>query len=172
MKLIEFLIHVLGAQAQTLQRLAAFFGEDVFLQILELAGETQETHPIPEIPSTWFEKILATESTSPYTKLEGTVREFKLPSVLEFHLWAYPFYRSIIESPLNLNLKLKKAPHEGTESLVHEAVTQAQKWMRNLPVPDEMRPQMEQAGLIPWIKFRSQVLKEAGIRPVFSIQRD
>src|SRR5690348_2631519 len=40
MKLLEFVIQVLKTQGQTLQRLAAFFGEEELLQMLEMAGET------------------------------------------------------------------------------------------------------------------------------------
>lgn len=165
MRLVEYLIQLLEAHAQTLQRLAAFFGEERLIELLE-----EEPHPEPRVPTrisaSWFDGILPGRSSSPYTELEGAVREFNLPAVLEFHLWAYPPYRDFIESPLDLNSRIQGPGGEAAGVMVEEAVAQARAWMRRLPIRPEVASQAEQAAYIPWLRFRTQVLKQIGKRPL------
>lgn len=169
MKLVQFLIHLLTTQAETLQRLAAFFGEEELLQMLEAAGESElldETSP--PLISNWFIPPKGTDSTSVYSQLEYCVRDTQLPAVLQFHLWAYPFYRSFIESALDLKSTIKDTDGN-PESLVNEAVSQAQIWIKCLPIHPELSTQAERIALVPWLRFRSEVLKKIGKRPIVSV---
>ncbi len=170
MKLFEFLTHVLSAHAHTLQRLAAFFGEEEFLEILELAGDS----PANELSSfhldpDWFTSSKAVDQSSAYQNLEGTVNDFKLSAVLEFHLWTYPFYRSIIESSINLNSDIRLSKDHVDEGIIQQAVTEAKNWVKSLPLSPDLSRQAEQIAITPWVRFRSEVLKKMGKRPFASL---
>jgi hypothetical protein len=162
-RLVDFLIRLLEAQAQTLQRLAALFGEDILLEILEAAGpddEEKPSRPTLAISPGWF-GARGNGGGSPYSELEGAVRELKLSPVLQFHLWAYPVYRVFIESDLDLSQRVVDP-----QALVEAALGGAKLWMENLPIAKEFRNQAERAAEVPWLRFRTGVLKELGQRPI------
>lgn len=170
MRLVDFSIQLLKAQAQTLQRLAALFGEEALLEILENTGEIiEEKYSPPPLPSHWFSPPSHKEKPSPYQELEGSVRELNLSATLEFHLWAYPFYRVLIESSLDLNSRIQTKNSSAGEELVNLAIAQAQAWVKLLPLRPEVSRRAERAASIPWLRFRSEVLKQIGIRPVASL---
>ncbi len=170
MKLVDFLILLLETQAQTLQRLAAFFGEEELLHMLESAGEKEEKGESSiSIEMSWIEPSRATESSSAYTQLESSVRDINLPAVLEFHLWAYPFYRSIIESSLDLRSTLRRSEDHAVERLLNECILQAKLWIKNLPIHPDQSAQAERIAMIPWLRFRTEVLKKIGKRPIASL---
>ena len=193
-KLIDFLIHVLDTHAHTLRRLAAFFGEDEFLQILESVeepdgipkmkmaelqkSETQPENQMDEIKwDTFFQKVPDSLKRTPsadiascYARLEGAVREMKLPAFLEFHLWAYPFYRLMIESSYDLHSPLSKNRDQRmTDQLVNASVDHAQAWIKTLPIHPELSLQAERTALIPWLRFRTEFLKKMGRSPFVSL---
>ncbi len=175
MTVVEFLILLLTAQTHVLQRLAAFFGEDELLELLERANEAQETQAETNPKATfspeksWFIAApLHLTKTSPYAELEGTVRELNLPAVLEFHLWAYPFYRTIIESPLDLKMTFH-SQRPGGEALVREALNQAKIWIHHLPVHPALAEQVRTLGMTPWLRFQNDVMKRLGARPLSSV---
>ena len=183
-KLIDFLIHVLEAQANTLQRLAAFFGEDEFLQILESVEEpdsretknhaAKEEAKLNDIFQLNVPNVLKRTSTadiaSCYARLEGAVREMKLPAFLEFHLWAYPFYRLMIESSYDLQSPLSRDRDRiMTDQLVNASVAHAQAWVKTLPIHPELSLQTERTALIPWLRFRTEFLKKMGRSPFVSL---
>jgi hypothetical protein len=168
-RLVEFLIALLEAHSETLKRLAALFGEENLIQLLEMAGDEpeSETSRVQVIDLSRFEPpspFSATDST--YAELEGAVREMNLPAFLEFHLWAYPHYRAFIESPLDLNSRIPGPGGDAGVALVDEAVSQAEFWVRSLPMSDLVRDQASRAAHVPWLKFRTQVLKRIGKRPM------
>lgn len=166
MRLVEFLIHVLEAHAQTLHRLAALFGEEMLLHMLEESGdEIAEKAAPPRFNVAWFEKSHGGYS-SPYTELESAVHDFKLPAVLEFHLWAYPHYRAFIESGLELDARIPGPGGDTGVVLVDEAVEQAEAWVKSLPIAPEFALQAQRAAHVPWLRFRTQVLKRIGKRPM------
>jgi hypothetical protein len=170
MRLVDFLIHLLRTQSQTLQRLAALFGEEALLEILENAGEIlEEKLQSPSIPPRWFQPPSPGEKSSAYQELEGSVHELNLSAVLEFHLWAYPFYRTLIESSYDLNSKIRNEGNNAGEELVELAVSQAQTWVKLLPLRPEVSRRAERAAAIPWLRFRSEVLKKIGVRPIASL---
>jgi hypothetical protein len=167
-RLVEFLIYLLEAHAQTLHRLAALFGEDLLLHMLEESGDrmADEAAP-PRFRPEWFEPPAPGGShSSPYAELEGAVHELKLPAVLEFHLWAYPHYRSLIESGLELDARIPGPGGDVGVELVDEAVEQAEAWVKRLPIAQDFALQAQRAAHVPWLRFRTQVLKRIGKRPM------
>jgi hypothetical protein len=153
---------MLEAQAQTLQRLAALFGEDILLEIIERGAEIDEElgkEPVA-ISMSWFQSAQAS-SGSPYAELEGAVRDFKLAPTLHFHIWAYPVYRSFIESKLELSARVINP-----QAVVDVALTGSKAWLNRLPIATEFRKQAEAAADVPWLRFRTTVLKDLGQRPI------
>jgi hypothetical protein len=175
MRLVDFLVLLLEAHAETLKRLAALFGEDRFLEMLENTGADLDDEPaIPEIDSKDipFSPTGSSGSSnmrSPYVALEGAVRDFDLPAVLEFHLWAYPFYRSIIESDLDLSSALTPDSVKNATSLVDRAIQEAKTWVHKLPIPPVMSAQAEAAAQVPWIRFRTTAFRKMGLRPMGAV---
>lgn len=171
MTLSAFLIQILKTHASTLQHLAAYFGEEVLFELLELAAENHDEDPDlnPEfhLDLSWF--YLPNPSLSQgYAEIEGAVLELKLPEVLEFHLWAYPFYRKFVESSLDLKMSIYKE-NGAIEALVEEALYESQLWIKRLPLPSQISQHAERIAQTPWIRFRSEVLKKSGKRPFQSI---
>lgn len=173
MRLVDFLISVLQAHGQTLGRLAAFFGEERFFEMLEEAGEDMERSlPPSKFVNTTGAEVIWLDSPGPgsnsnaYAELEGAVRDMNLPAMLEFHLWAYPHYRAFIESSLDLNSRIRGPGYESGAALVDEACMQAEAWIKRIPIPAALAPQAERAAQIPWLRFRSEVLKRIGKRPL------
>ncbi len=172
MRLVEFLILLLEAHAQTLQRLAAVFGEDELIEILENAAEganytAPSSQKILQFHPDWMEQARAGEDTSlAYTELEGAVREMGLAPMLEFHLWAYPHYRAFIEGPINLNSRIRGGGSNAGVALVEEALSQANAWIRALPLPPAASAQAERAAEVAWLRFRANALRKIGRRPM------
>lgn len=176
MRLVEFLIYMLEAQAETLKRLSALLGEETLMEILEAAGEAAgETADgtAESVAPTVSEKVIALFESpgaafggSAYQELEGAVQELNLPEVLQFHLWAYPHYRAFIESPLELDSRIPGPGAEAGAALVEEAVQQAQAWVHGLHLPPQISQQVERAAYVPWLRFRTEVLKRIGRRPL------
>ncbi|MCM2321702.1 MAG: hypothetical protein NDJ90_00390 [Oligoflexia bacterium] len=170
MRIVDFLCQLLEAHAETLRRLAALLGEEALLELLENAGDTEQA--VPERGDAFIERtasrLLAPQRSggSAYQQLEGAVHEFGLPAVLEFHLWAYPHYRAFIESPIDLESRIPGPGGDTGTALVEEAVAQAQAWVRHLPLPSQLGLQAERAAHVPWLRFRTNVLKRIGRRPM------
>lgn len=170
MRLVEFLILLLTAHAETLRRLAALLGEERFLHILEDAGDL----PSPDVetqakPTSFDRPCPMASASSAYQELEGAVREMHLPEPLEFHLWAYPHYRAFIESPIDLNSRIPGSSSDAGLALVEEAVAQAAAWVQRLPLPPQIGHQVERAAQVPWLRFRTTVLNRIGKRPMASV---
>jgi hypothetical protein len=165
-RLVDFLIFLLEAHAHTLHRLAALFGEEIFVHMLEESGDSIAGQMAPpKFRTEWFEPAHGV-SGSPYAELEGAVSEMKLPAMLEFHLWAYPHYRSFIESGLELGCRIPGPGGDAGILLVDEAVDQAEAWVKKLPIAAEFALQASRAAHMPWLRFRTQVLKRIGKRPM------
>jgi len=173
MRLVEFLIFLLEAHAETLKRLSALLGEEHLMEILEAAGDAESDMSGPAGAPAVSEKVIALFESpgaafggSAYQELEGAVQELNLPEVLQFHLWAYPHYRAFIESPLELDSRIPGPGAEAGAALVEEAVQQAQAWIRGLHLPPQISQQVERAAYVPWLRFRTEVLKRIGRRPL------
>lgn len=176
MRLVDFLILLLEAHSESLKRLAALLGEDTLLELLENSENLNEGKVSDWLqnakdsgrllPFTPIGAASTSGSRSPYIELEGSVREFQLPAVLEFHLWAYPHYRAFIESDLDLSSLVSEPTNESAAVLVDEAIRQALQWIRRLSLPPALSKQAEAAASLPWIRFRTSVLRKVGLKPV------
>lgn len=167
MRVVDFLIQLLEAHAQVLHRLAALFGEAELIELLESSGDEAPTaDEQPRINLAWFDSTRVTGSASAYAELEASVREFGLVPHLEFHLWAYPHYRAFVESRLDLSATICSPSGEAGVALVDEAVASAQAWVRRLPLASVGSKQAEVAAHVPWLRFRTTVLKRIGRRPM------
>lgn len=173
--LAEFLIYLLQAHGETLKRLAALLGEDNLVSVLELAGERDATRDgttgVPASPSFNFGLFEDSAGTLPscdpaYRELEGAVHDLQLPAPLEFHLWAYPSYRALIESPLELTTRIPGPGGDAGIELVDVAIAQAQAWVEQLGLPEPFSSQARRAAHVPWLRFRTQALKRIGKRPI------
>lgn len=179
MRLAEFLAELLQAHGQVLLRLAALLGEEELLELLEQAEELHPSEgPDGEAEERWESETRARLVPSPgdtaqdgFALLQSSVHEMNLPSVLEFYVWAYPHYRAFMESGIDLSYRIPRitatgAPSESGVSLVDEAVGQAKGWFRNLPIHPSQAAAAERAAEIPWLRFRTEVLKRVGKRPL------
>jgi hypothetical protein len=175
MTVAELLTQLLITHAHVLQRLAAYFGEEELFELLEKASEIREEQQgkNPKSPfkfqKDWFIPApLKIARTSPYAELDGTVREMNLPAVLEFHLWAYPFYREWIESSVDLRATINPTSQGGSLT-VQEALAQAKSWLSSLPVHPIHAERVITLGMTPWIRFQSEIMKKLGARPLNSL---
>ena len=176
-RFVDLLIFILQTHAETLKRLAAFFGEEEFLEVLENSQELpQSVSKNGEfiLKTEWFEEGTEGNSgrngSSAYFELEDSVRELNLPAPLEFHLWAYPFYRTLIESGVELDSVISKAQSPSPlDQLIAGATEQAQEWVRTLSISPGVFPQAESAALNPWVRFRTRVLNKAGRKALSSV---
>jgi len=179
MRLAEFLSEILSAHGQVLLRLAALIGEDALLELLERA---EELYPSGDEDIESFEKWEAwlkerlvhspgESSSQAMAEIQSAVTELHLPEVLEFYVWAYPTYRAYVETGLNLALRIPRlsatgGPSESGAQLTEDALLRAQEWFKRLPLPSTHAAAAERAAEIPWLRFRAEVLKRVGIRPL------
>jgi len=180
MRLVDFLVLLLGAQAETLKRLAAFFGEENLVDMLEDAGESFDDRKLAGLAPakfattsvasvTWIAASTPHTNASAYAELEGTVRELGLPEILEFHLWAYPHYRAFIESAIDLDSRLPAGGGESGAALIEEACAAADAWVKTLPIPPAVAAAAYKAAGVPWLRFRTEALKKMGRRPLGAV---
>lgn len=174
MRLVDLLILLLSAHADTLRRLSAFFGEETFVEMLEESGETiEDALPPTEYAGTVGASIIWIDSqvsnSNAYAELEGTVSEFQISAVLHFHVWAYPHYRKFIESAIDLNARLPVGGGDAGPALIEEACLQAEAWVAALPMSGAVKPAAQKAAQIPWLRFRSEALKKMGRRPLETV---
>jgi len=180
MRLVDFLVLLLGAQAETLKRLAAFFGEENLVDMLEDAGESFDDRRLAGLAPekfatssvasvTWIDSPAPHSNANAYAELEGTVRELGLPEILEFHLWAYPHYRAFIESAIDLNARLSPESGVSGTALVDEACAASEAWVKTLRIPPSVAAAAYKAAAQPWLRFRTEALKKMGRRPLGAV---
>ena len=180
MRLVDFLVLLLQAHAETLKRLAAFFGEESLVALLEDAGESFDDRRLAGMapPSfaktavasvTWIDTPTPHSNANAYAELEGTVHELGLPEVLEFHLWAYPHYRAFIESSVDLNARLSPGNSDAGMALIEEATAAAEAWVKTLAIPPAVAAAAYKAAHVPWLRFRTEALKKIGRRPLGAV---
>ncbi len=156
---IDFLIHILHTHAQSLKQLSALLGEAKLVELLENLNHTPDEKHLISLSELSDQSIF-------YTQLEENVQQFYLSSSLESHLWAYPFYRSIIESGLNLNTSIETFYPKRSEELVDSVLSQAQSWIHRIPFPSHLQVQAEQVAWTPWLRWRAQTLQKLGRRSI------
>lgn len=180
MRLVDFLVLLLRAQAETLKRLGAFFGEETLVTMLEDAGESFDDRRLAGLEPekfarssvasvAWIESSASHSGGNAYAELEGTMHELGLPEVLEFHLWAYPHYRAAIESAIDLNARLPAGGGETGMVLIEEAVAAAEAWTKMLAIPPAVAAAASKAASTPWIRFRTEAMKKMGRRPLGAV---
>lgn len=180
MRLVDFLIHVMVAHAQTLQRLAALFGEEALVELLEKLGEKSPSAD-PSAVLKWKEFFEddpqgGKSGGSAYAEIESAVRDINLPAVFEFHLWSYPYYRSFIEGAIPLQSRIIRSSQLGGNplqdramKLIEDATEAANTWIRSLELPSDLSKQAEAVAQIPWLKFRADSLRRIGLRTLGAI---
>ncbi len=165
MRLVDLLVRILEAHAQTLNRLAALFDEDILVYMLEESGDELIEKVVPySVDSSRFEVGRRHGFSSPHAELSGAVTDFHLSARLEFYLWAYPFYRNLVESEVDLDALIPLHHESLGQELVDEASQQAARWIKLLPIADEFRPRAEQVSHVAWLRFRTEALKKIGKR--------
>ncbi len=168
MRIAEFLVFLLEAQGETLRQLSQIVGTDRLLELLEQMGDSDEPMPKTSLEESDLDQpaIGVAAAGGAYAELAAAVGDLRLPEVLEFHLWAYPFYRTIIESGFDLNSRLKGSTHSAGTQLVDEAMQASDSWLRRLAIPPQLFNQAERVAQIPWVRFRTQLLRRLGKRPL------
>jgi hypothetical protein len=177
-RLAEFLAQILATHGEVLLRLAALIGEEELLELLEKA---EELHPADDTLDeferwdAWLKERLVTSpgesAPQAMAEIQSTVSSLDLPEVLEFYVWAYPGYRAYVETSAGLAMRIPRqgptgAPSESGLQLTEDAVSRAKAWFRRLPLPPQIVATAERAAEVPWLRFRSEVLKRVGRRPL------
>ena len=161
--LVDFLAILLETQASVLSRLALKFDIENLIELLESVDDGPNRPRPLEVPAEVFAGETAGQLGYPpglaYQRLEGAVRSFDLPEQLEFYLWAYPFYRSMIEGPFPLD-----RPIRDVQTLIRISIEESKRWLATLPMSAPMLVATEKALEPVWIQFRAQTLEKAGFR--------
>ena len=163
LQLVELLTLVLEAHASSLSRLALKFGIESLVDFLENIDEERASATSPTIPAQVFGPEHPGTLNFPqgvvYQRLEGTVRECDLPAQLEFYVWAYPFYRALIEGPFPLDRRIADV-----DQVIAIATDSAKHWLKALPINATQLLAAEQVVSVPWVQFRAKALEKAGRR--------
>lgn len=167
MRLVDFLIHILKAQADALTALNALFGETVLTEILERAGDGERRKEPRALQLKMTGNSTGIEAVA-YAELEDAVEKIRLPATLKFYLWSYPPYRALIESPLEL---MDTIDTDGPfVDFVDEAIEQARVWVHGLGLPEPYSKSAERAIEGAWKQFRTAVLKDIGRRTLTRVR--
>ena len=168
MRLFEFLIEILQAQASTLQTLSSFLGEEKIKNILNKTNESISSDKNAHTQIAHFiQPATAMPVTSkPYSSLKTAVESFHLSNELEFHLWSYPHYRAFIESSLDLNSMIQTPWDSTALALTEEAIAQANTWLQSLPLSSQEHAKIKEPVSLHWLRFRSIILKKCGKSPL------
>lgn len=162
----HFLQELLKAQGEALTRLAAFFGEEKILELLENRDEERDREIYPGAATHELAGEPNPQDPSFYGALQGVVFDIKLAEPLEFHLWAYPGYRRLIEGSYPLSTPLSPTT---VTALADAALKYGSVWLDTLHIPPSVFPQAR-GGVEPvWVRFRAQMLKGAGQSPFRSV---
>lgn len=165
---VDFLVLVLGAHGAVLQKLSESMGEDVLVEIFE----NIETFSEPEsksLQSGFWENgsgqtpqaLLRGEN--PYEWIEINVRKFSLPPRLEFYLWSYPYYRTLIESSCPLYFPLASHP-DVSKDLINEALAAYELWIKDLCLPEKVEILVSRLGAPVWKEFETLILRPLTLR--------
>lgn len=180
MSLSSLLILLLEAHGEGLKRLAAFFGEEAFMEIVETAEDdaTSAAEPASHArlsaiarQSERVERIQTLETDQGYREIQASVRELGLPEFLEFYLWAFPPYRALVENAVELGAHLPSENKELSRELVEGVIQGANFWLRSLPIPAASAAAAERAYQVPWLRFRGAALKGMGLSPLQALPR-
>jgi hypothetical protein len=162
----NYLEMLLKAQGESLARLAAFFGEEKLLEMLEDRDEERDGEIFSKTILNKIHKSAehfeaTAQEASLYGALQGAVSEAHLSEPLEFHLWAFAPYRRLVEGSVPLSMPIQDA----LPDLVEESLRYSTHWLNSLAISSIVFPQAK-AGFEPvWVRFRAQMLKSSGLSP-------
>lgn len=169
MKVIDFTLELLMAQGDALNRLAVWVGEDELVELLEQAGS--RVSAVPATRPAWLSAGMSfhpnAESSSSYRRLQGAVDELGLSPRLEFHLWAYPHYRVIIENVIELDSLV--ASHS-IPLWVDEACSAARAWVETLDLDSDRSAKAQALTQNSWARFRTRVLESIGQKRLSAVE--
>jgi hypothetical protein len=183
MRLVEFLSLLLITHGESLKRLAALLGEDELVAILEsqpedtLSGEPVLSHEVlgwfqPPDQTPWSQTERRNPAQrSPYQELEWSVKDQNIPMVLQFYIWAYPPYRKWIERNIDLNVRFPNPVTPAVMKVIDEVIEDARIWVKKLPIAPDMAVRAATTAKNPWLKFRADVLKAMGHRPLQALRK-
>jgi len=171
MPFVDFIGEFLSAHAHALQRLAALMSEGVLIKLLEEEHTMPPSNAVLEHCLTIWENpaqdIVTGDGESPYLSLNEWIATYKLPAFLEFHVWSYPPYRTIIEGALTLDAHSKKdISPRAYEKLFDLSRAEAQAWVKAQKLDEPLLSAAIQTVDFAWLRFRTQMLKRLGINPL------
>lgn len=169
---------VLRTQAELLKSLEASYGEDGAIELLESAEPTEALQALEEevLRAEWFEPLSAAseeeataQGASAYAELEQFARDLGLQERLEFHLWAFPGYRLLVESalPLTSTLRARDAKLDPPAEVMRLLQRFFEEWLRSLPMAPDQHLSWQKRLHAEWLKLRSQLHKKLGL-PLFT----
>ena len=139
MQLHQFLAALIHTYGSVLKNLEAFFGEEIFTEIMERAPELALTEREKINPRLYFHEESRPHEANdedPYETIRSAVLSLKLTPSAEFYVWAYPPYRYFVECPLPLDAHAR-SPHR-TPELQRWAKTFHERWVKNLGIPGKI----------------------------------
>lgn len=175
MKLADLLAQILESHGEGLKRLAAYFGEEAFMELIESGTPEEPAHQAKLTAiakkTQGVERIQTLEMDQGYREIQSRVRDLGLPEFLEFYLWAFPPYRALIENSVELGASLPRENQALSRELVDGVIHGAEFWIRSLPIPTASFAAAERAYQVPWIRFRDVALRKLGISPLQALPR-
>lgn len=153
MKLVEYLSLVLQKHGAVLLELKNRYSESILVEILERQQKVDYQPFVPELASS---EVAAYESF-PYEILEQTVKNIKLPAGLEFYIWAYPYYREFIESPLKLDQTLFTQDTILVQKLSKDAILFSEAWALSIPAKEPFKSEITRVVTHHWKGFEKDV---------------
>ncbi|MCC7440407.1 MAG: hypothetical protein IT285_02170 [Bdellovibrionales bacterium] len=169
MRLVDFLVLVLQAHGRLLVDLKEIFGADLLLRILANYKPTELALQGSKLWELFPLKPRSSHSPFPFETLEKPVKEMRLNEDLEFFVWAYPYYRTFVESNVDLNETLPFQDQQVVLALAEEATSMARAWAEAVPLPpeaeSELRSRAQEASRQHWVRFRSELFKRNGQSP-------
>jgi len=174
MLLADYLILILQSYSHTLKQIAFYIGEDQLVFLLENQSAPEYFFDVQGgylTPHPYRIKKQETTKRLPsnlYAYLESSVHEMKLQPQLEFYIWAYPPYRTWIESESDLSFWINPS-HPEVEKLANEPAFYNKRWIESLDCQNDVKIRIEHLTKNVWLKFRTEVLKSIGKNPFIAL---
>lgn len=163
MKLIDFLILMLEAQAEVIRTLLRKMNEKETVELLEkYHSDLQEPQPPAFIEALNEANPLSEEEELPFPDLDQAIRKFNFSFALEDQLISFPLYRAYLENCANLNGNIQLTTTQNGESLIEEALFHGHSYYLHLPIPRSYEREFKRDCEMAWLRFRTQTLKRMG----------
>jgi len=166
---VDFLVLLLQTHGRLLCDLREQFGADLLVRVLA----NYKTQELPLQSSKLWElfplKPRSPHSPFPFEALERPVRDLGLADDLEFFVWAYPYYRTFVESNVDLNETLPFQDQQVVAALVDEATRMSVSWIESMPIPTgapaDSREKVVAVSRQQWLRFRTDLFRKNGQSP-------